>query len=171
MAVSTSAAIRAWTPTARPKSATATQDRPTARIAPLTSSRSDLTKPGGQARATAPSISWVSTNGCPAIRGTLPWVPPRTRTTTQSISTCATPCRATCQTSRWDRRLRRKKGIRTMLKKIGAALAVVGMVALGAAAQGLINAGGATFPYPMYSKWFNDYKVKTGVAINYQSKG
>ncbi len=58
-----------------------------------------------------------------------------------------------------------------MLKKFGTALAVVGMVALGAAAQTLINAGGATFPYPMYSKWFNDYKVKTGVAINYQSQG
>lgn len=58
-----------------------------------------------------------------------------------------------------------------MLKKIITALAVVGMVALGAAAQTLINAGGATFPYPMYSKWFNDYKAKTGVAINYQSQG
>ena len=45
------------------------------------------------------------------------------------------------------------------------------MVALGAIAQTLINGGGATFPYPMYSKWFNDYKAKTGVSINYQSKG
>jgi len=58
-----------------------------------------------------------------------------------------------------------------MLRKFGTALVVVGMVALGAAAQGLINAGGATFPFPMYSKWFNDYKAKTGVAINYQSQG
>ncbi|HEY4364533.1 MAG TPA: phosphate ABC transporter substrate-binding protein PstS [Bryobacteraceae bacterium] len=58
-----------------------------------------------------------------------------------------------------------------MLKKFSAALAAVAMVALGAAGQTLINAGGATFPYPMYSKWFNDYKAKTGVAVNYQSKG
>ncbi len=47
----------------------------------------------------------------------------------------------------------------------------IAMVALGAIAQTLINGGGATFPYPMYSKWFNDYKAKTGVSINYQSKG
>jgi phosphate transport system substrate-binding protein len=45
------------------------------------------------------------------------------------------------------------------------------MVALGAVAQTLINGGGATFPYPMYSKWFNEYKAKKGVSINYQSQG
>ena len=58
-----------------------------------------------------------------------------------------------------------------MFKKLSAALAAVAMVGLGAVGQTLINAGGATFPYPMYSKWFNDYKNKTGVQINYQSKG
>ncbi len=41
------------------------------------------------------------------------------------------------------------------------------MVALGAIAQTLINGGGATFPYPMYSKWFNEYKNKKGVSINF----
>src|SRR5918999_1580040 len=30
---------------------------------------------------------------------------------------------------------------------------------------------GATFPYPLYSKWFSDYAAKTGVQINYQSIG
>jgi len=39
-----------------------------------------------------------------------------------------------------------------------------------AAAQGLTGAG-ATFPYPIYSKWFDAYKQKTGVEINYQSIG
>ena len=34
-----------------------------------------------------------------------------------------------------------------------------------------INAAGATFPYPIYTKWFDDYKAKTGVEINYQSVG
>jgi phosphate transport system substrate-binding protein len=58
-----------------------------------------------------------------------------------------------------------------MIKRLGTALAAVMMVALGAASQTLINGGGATFPYPMYSKWFNDYKNKSGVAINYQSQG
>lgn len=35
-----------------------------------------------------------------------------------------------------------------------------------------INAAGATFPYPIYSKWFNEYHKKTGsVQINYQAIG
>src|SRR3982074_924186 len=37
-------------------------------------------------------------------------------------------------------------------------------------AQDLTGAG-ATFPYPIYSKWFADYAQKTGVKINYQSIG
>jgi len=39
-----------------------------------------------------------------------------------------------------------------------------------AKAQDLTGAG-ATFPQPLYSKWFNDYAVKTGVKINYQAIG
>jgi phosphate transport system substrate-binding protein len=39
-----------------------------------------------------------------------------------------------------------------------------------AAAQDLTGAG-ATFPQPIYSKWFSDYAAKTGVKINYQSIG
>ncbi|MGO9303549.1 MAG: phosphate ABC transporter substrate-binding protein PstS [Candidatus Korobacteraceae bacterium] len=39
-------------------------------------------------------------------------------------------------------------------------------------AQTLINGAGATFPYPMYSKWFDQYhKLKPDVQINYQSIG
>jgi len=35
-----------------------------------------------------------------------------------------------------------------------------------------INGAGATFPYPMYSKWFDEYHKKYGnVQINYQSIG
>ncbi len=35
-----------------------------------------------------------------------------------------------------------------------------------------INGAGATFPYPLYSKWFAEYsKIQPGVAINYQSIG
>jgi phosphate transport system substrate-binding protein len=35
-----------------------------------------------------------------------------------------------------------------------------------------INGAGATFPYPMYSKWFDEYhKKNSGVQINYQSIG
>jgi len=39
-----------------------------------------------------------------------------------------------------------------------------------AAAQNLTGAG-ATFPYPIYSKWFDTYRAKTGVTLNYQSIG
>jgi phosphate transport system substrate-binding protein len=34
-----------------------------------------------------------------------------------------------------------------------------------------LTGAGATFPYPLYSKWFNEYAAKTGVKINYQSIG
>jgi phosphate transport system substrate-binding protein len=40
----------------------------------------------------------------------------------------------------------------------------------GDARQNLTGAG-ATFPYPLYSKWFSDYAARTGVQINYQSIG
>src|SRR5438105_1621751 len=39
-------------------------------------------------------------------------------------------------------------------------------------AQMLINGAGATFPYPLYSKWFDEYaKIDTSVRFNYQSIG
>jgi phosphate transport system substrate-binding protein len=34
-----------------------------------------------------------------------------------------------------------------------------------------ITGAGATFPYPIYAKWAEAYKAKTGVAMNYQSIG
>jgi len=53
-------------------------------------------------------------------------------------------------------------------------LAVCGLApALAAAAQTVqINGAGATFPYPIYSKWFSEYnKLYPGTEINYQSIG
>lgn len=39
-------------------------------------------------------------------------------------------------------------------------------------ANQLINGAGATFPYPLYSKWFSEYnKANPTVKINYQSVG
>ncbi len=41
-----------------------------------------------------------------------------------------------------------------------------------ALAQTQLNGAGATFPYPMYSKWFNEYhNLHPDIAINYQSIG
>src|SRR3984885_11072241 len=53
-------------------------------------------------------------------------------------------------------------------------LAALLAVATFATAAGpvLLNAAGATFPYPMYSKWFDVYhQAHPGVQINYQSIG
>src|SRR5450432_88177 len=55
------------------------------------------------------------------------------------------------------------------------ALLAVGLLCASGAtleAASLINAAGATFPYPMYSKWFDQYhKMHPDVQINYQSIG
>ena len=41
-----------------------------------------------------------------------------------------------------------------------------------ATAQQLINGAGATFPYPLYSKWFDEYaKAEPAARFNYQSIG
>jgi len=46
------------------------------------------------------------------------------------------------------------------------------MLATAAHAQLQLNGAGATFPYPMYSKWFNLYiQVDPSVRFNYQSIG
>lgn len=56
-------------------------------------------------------------------------------------------------------------------------LRVVSVVAIGlgavagATAAPTITAAGATFPFPIYSKWFQQYKEKSGIQINYQSIG
>src|SRR5579872_4724909 len=46
------------------------------------------------------------------------------------------------------------------------------VVALPALGQTTLNGAGATFPYPIYSKWFSEYhKLHSDVEINYQSIG
>ena len=55
--------------------------------------------------------------------------------------------------------------------KISKLLIVVAAAMPVAAAAGDITGAGATFPYPIYSKWADAYKTKTGVGMNYQSIG
>ena len=51
------------------------------------------------------------------------------------------------------------------------AVGLIGLsVPLMASAADIIGAG-ATFPYPVYAKWAEAYKHKTGVMVNYQSIG
>ena len=58
------------------------------------------------------------------------------------------------------------------MKKLFALLAVA-LLALPAVAQNVqINGAGATFPNPIYSKWFSEYnKLHSNVEINYGSIG
>src|SRR5207247_10876809 len=58
---------------------------------------------------------------------------------------------------------------RLIRRMIGAA-ALGALAAAPASAQNLTGAR-ATFPYPLYSKWFDVYHEKTGIQINYQSIG
>ncbi|OGU43920.1 MAG: phosphate ABC transporter substrate-binding protein PstS [Ignavibacteria bacterium GWC2_56_12] len=51
------------------------------------------------------------------------------------------------------------------------ALLIVGLLPAIAAAQLKLNGAGATFPYVIYSKWFDVYNKKSGVQFNYQSIG
>ncbi len=45
-------------------------------------------------------------------------------------------------------------------------------LAFGVTAQAVdITGAGATFPYPIYAKWAEAYKQKTGIGMNYQSIG
>ena len=57
-----------------------------------------------------------------------------------------------------------------MIQRVSLALAVAALAAAPASAQSLTGAG-ATFPNPIYTKWFDAYNKATGVQINYQSIG
>ncbi len=58
-----------------------------------------------------------------------------------------------------------------MNRRIAVLLAVL-VLALPVMGQTTLNGAGATFPYPMYSKWFSEYnKLHPDVQINYQSIG
>jgi phosphate transport system substrate-binding protein len=51
-------------------------------------------------------------------------------------------------------------------------LFVCALLAVPVWGQTTLSGAGATFPYPMYSKWFSEYsKSHSGVEINYQSIG
>lgn len=53
----------------------------------------------------------------------------------------------------------------------GIALAVAQLCGLAGARAADISGAGATFPYPVYAKWAEAYKAKTGIGLNYQSIG
>jgi phosphate transport system substrate-binding protein len=83
----------------------------------------------------------------------------------KTLSRCArTTTRLACQ----PRRPRR--ALPLAAAAVAAAALLMGCFAAPAAAVDISGAG-ATFPYPVYAKWAEAYKQKTGVAMNYQSIG
>src|SRR5580704_19300501 len=51
-------------------------------------------------------------------------------------------------------------------------VAALAFLAGAASAQTLINGAGATFPEPMYSKWFSEFKkLHNNIQINYTANG
>ena len=58
-----------------------------------------------------------------------------------------------------------------MIRRIRLMLCVA-LLVIPAFGQTTLNGAGATFPYPMYSKWFSEYhKLHSNIQINYQSIG
>ena len=51
------------------------------------------------------------------------------------------------------------------------AIAIAALTGAAPAVGQSLTGAGATFPNPIYTKWFDAYNKKTGVQINYQSIG
>ncbi len=59
-----------------------------------------------------------------------------------------------------------------MKRILAIALLLIGTLSINQAqAEEMLNGAGATFPYPVYSAWANEYNKVTGVKLNYQSIG
>ena len=62
--------------------------------------------------------------------------------------------------------------MRSLILRGGIALSLASVGLAGpAAAQTSLTGAGATFPNPIYTKWFDAYNKQTGVQVNYQSIG
>ena len=52
-----------------------------------------------------------------------------------------------------------------------AATVALSLSSLSAAISATLNGAGATFPAPLYERYFNDFKNETGVQVNYEAIG
>jgi phosphate transport system substrate-binding protein len=59
--------------------------------------------------------------------------------------------------------------VKTLTRALTAGVVLAGLWS--AAQAGDISGAGATFPYPIYAKWAEAYKAKSGIGLNYQSIG
>jgi phosphate transport system substrate-binding protein len=71
--------------------------------------------------------------------------------------------------------MRRIRSMRDIIRRAPGVLALVGAAALflgtGTAQAADVTGAGATFPFPLYAKWAEAYRARTGVGVNYQSIG
>jgi phosphate transport system substrate-binding protein len=70
-------------------------------------------------------------------------------------------------------RLKENPQMNKTIRRLAACLPLLAAGALltGTATAAEISGAGATFPYPIYAKWAEAYRQKTGVGLNYQSIG
>jgi phosphate transport system substrate-binding protein len=59
--------------------------------------------------------------------------------------------------------------VKTLTRALTTGALLAGLWSAAEAAD--ISGAGATFPYPIYAKWAEAYKAKTGIGLNYQSIG
>ena len=59
--------------------------------------------------------------------------------------------------------------VKTLTRALATGALLTGLWSTAQAAD--ISGAGATFPYPIYAKWAEAYKEKTGIGLNYQSIG
>jgi phosphate transport system substrate-binding protein len=59
--------------------------------------------------------------------------------------------------------------VKTVTRALATGALLAGLWSAAEAAD--ISGAGATFPYPIYAKWAEAYKAKTGIGLNYQSIG
>jgi phosphate transport system substrate-binding protein len=68
--------------------------------------------------------------------------------------------------------MNKSSSLRGVLCQAAGAFAVAALMTCSMSAQTLINGAGATFPAPIYTKWFSDYRsIDSSVQINYQAIG
>jgi len=65
----------------------------------------------------------------------------------------------------------RKMFKRTLVFGLLCIFSVLILVPPGEGADRILSGAGATFPYPLYEKWIDMYRKKTGVRVSYQAVG
>jgi len=70
-----------------------------------------------------------------------------------------------------EARSKRIVQMNSMLKLLGSAVCFATLATTSVTYAADMTGAGATFPYPIYAKWAEAYKAKTGSSLNYQSIG